>query len=52
MAKIGILAENMRDVMEMDLDLIEAFIQIQDAEYENEWKRRMDVLKKIFGSEK
>lgn len=46
MAKLGFTPEQAE---EMDWDLVEAFTQLQEAEYKREWDMRVKVLGKLFG---
>lgn len=46
MAKLGFSPSQ---AMEMDMDDIEAFIYLQEADYQREWELRMKVLGKLFG---
>lgn len=46
MAKLGFMPE---ETDRLDLDLVEAFIQMQEAEYGIEWKMRVEALSKLFG---
>jgi len=46
MAKLGISPSK---TMEMDLDDVQAFIHLQEADYKREWDMRIKVLSKMFG---
>jgi len=49
MAKLGFPPNQAN---ELEMDMIEAFTELQNAEYEMEWEARIKVLGKLFGGKK